>query len=1497
MTGHKLKDDVLLEFLLSLAAAGPLGFEGLVRNLLETWTGETFRLARSGSQHGKDAVSSDANANCIAAEMKKYDPSHPLSDADISSKLQQVAEALPELDIWILATTRELGEIEERNLRQRAETFGIEAIALDARVEGVGPLQAFCARFPDTVTAFCRDVTPFSEEALRARLKEISLHPGFQVQSSALSLRLQRATIGFDSTRKRASDWLSRKLQSTQESMATFFQDVGLRDEGRSTPLHREQISGQLQSWWNGGNHHEWRCALLGEEGVGKTWAAMAWLLKLSQQPNAPIIMPVTSGQMPHVTDLSEIVVRTLHKRFGRSELFWSRRIERWEPARLGFPPLLLFLDGLNESPKVQWRLLLEQTNSDYYRGKIALLATCRPVYWQKLYITLPCNTIQTEGYDDQELKRILSLAERHLQEVPQALRPLIRRPRYCELVLTHFEKMAEDPTIERLLYEDYRNRMEKKANYPISPDDFSQILTALAEQYREGVTHFRRHEISNLVAGASEVDSALQEIMDGGLFVESGTISPSLKVDRRRLIHGLGMLLADHLADAGEKTRSEHLESIGRWLEPGAEMDIKSPIVGAAIFFATINPSYPSHARQALLEYWLSRRNVADTEEDILTAYLPECPEDVLAVADSFWEERNMNEIAEERLTWSIIYRRDHPKVKPALIRAAIRWMSYVNIGGYPSREDIHGDARAKHIAAIEKKLGRKIQAGDSIDFGRWTFNVIDDDRKLFLSRLALKVICAGDRLTFLEALFCWAVSRSIMERFLEGEDVAWALRLTDEPLWETLRGDLEVMAKSDDDVLRKAANGLLWCLGTREAHEMKKRLLHGLYPKQEWEIEYEQDPCKSPFSIGREHYQECLSREDISMEQALWKLNTFLPDPDLAASPEFLNRLSEESRNLPLQTYNLHQMGNTIEDCNIDRFIDVAARFYPTLTGDIFRSIIQNLPSRDPEQQAWFLKLLPKICILLRKKELQILRKTLSAIRSAIAEGALKNDLKHSESAGTLALHYHMPPDRVVDDILDRHKDAIDVNMFDQCQQISPEAGQHLLNSLLSPPDTKYLQRLLRLLPLISSDLLTTDNENRLLELLSGKDVDMQCGALRYAYYSNNETLIEQVIHEKLSIPATASRTHAYEAAIIVAHGTTLPFETLLRRLSLYYTLRAIKKRGYVLEEIRLITNIIDAVICSVTLDFVPDTNMLIEQTAQKYKHELHSIRIEPDVMAAMYEADQNVVTNWAKIAIDDPTSYIHVFSGLLYSLCEVMLARDSDYGVKLWRRLKSARGSVIDASSVDWLAYMAFTALPQDAGRIACEELLLTANSDVELYLMVLAAQKYGQNSWILEKAELLLRSPHLWQRGKGLMLLALSDDCPKAFDEVIKTADVEDTWLEKPVLRMKYISDRNEWGKHWYRLFLTAEEEDDAFCAWHMFLKCIDSRSWNWMGVFEKEFSLPESKALKRIPFRAMNKSLVERAIGEKEKEYAELFFTIKIRSSKWEHISPYCMPLV
>src|SRR5687767_6209877 len=98
----------LIDILRKLAPAGPEGFEGLIAHLLETLTGTHFYLAKSGSQEGRDMSSRSLNANVVAVECKRYGQSTELDERELLGELVQATRAIPDLDLWVLVTSREL---------------------------------------------------------------------------------------------------------------------------------------------------------------------------------------------------------------------------------------------------------------------------------------------------------------------------------------------------------------------------------------------------------------------------------------------------------------------------------------------------------------------------------------------------------------------------------------------------------------------------------------------------------------------------------------------------------------------------------------------------------------------------------------------------------------------------------------------------------------------------------------------------------------------------------------------------------------------------------------------------------------------------------------------------------------------------------------------------------------------------------------------------------------------------------------------------------------------------------------------------------------------------------------------------------------------------------------------------------------------------------------------------------------------------------------------
>ncbi len=433
--------DPLLDFLRLLPATGPNGFEGLVRDLLERWTGLTFRLARSGSQFGKDGTSETQRQFSVSFETKRYEETTELNARELSGELLQAKTAFPDLDLWVLAATKEVGDLAE-DLRQSAEYLNIEILVVDSRADSVGPLQALCAEYPQVVIAFCRrDQKTNYENRITTRLNGIKAHPSYSNAVERLRNSFSSTVFGNASARQDSYVWLKNHVASSGEAYSAFSQDIGLLEIG-SRRIPRNTLNQSLDAWWDSWKSDTSICALVGEEGTGKTWALFSWLVEKFDDSHGPIVLPLTAAQLPTSADLIEIISTALYQRCRKTKDFWWKRIDSWlKLAKVEEPLFLLCFDGLNERPDFPWRSILAQASSDEMLGRIAIIMTSRLEIWQ-MRVSSGVNEkiVSTHGYDDKELGCVSgrpSDAGRDSRENPQQQKLCIRdnaeRSHVCE--------------------------------------------------------------------------------------------------------------------------------------------------------------------------------------------------------------------------------------------------------------------------------------------------------------------------------------------------------------------------------------------------------------------------------------------------------------------------------------------------------------------------------------------------------------------------------------------------------------------------------------------------------------------------------------------------------------------------------------------------------------------------------------------------------------------------------------------------------------------------------------------------------------------------------------------------------------------------------------------------------------------------------------------------------------------------------------------------------
>ncbi len=121
--------DDLRQLLLALPPSGRKGFEGLIATAAAALTGLNFRLAKSGSQFGRDATTAPSPF-AIAMEAKRY--SDALTLEKLAGKATIAAIDLAgDIDLWVVGATSEVGEGTVRKLQAVLERDGISLLVLD----------------------------------------------------------------------------------------------------------------------------------------------------------------------------------------------------------------------------------------------------------------------------------------------------------------------------------------------------------------------------------------------------------------------------------------------------------------------------------------------------------------------------------------------------------------------------------------------------------------------------------------------------------------------------------------------------------------------------------------------------------------------------------------------------------------------------------------------------------------------------------------------------------------------------------------------------------------------------------------------------------------------------------------------------------------------------------------------------------------------------------------------------------------------------------------------------------------------------------------------------------------------------------------------------------------------------------------------------------------------------------------------------------------------
>ncbi len=889
-------------------AAGATGFEGLVADALAGFTGYTFRLAKSGSQFGRDAATT-AGRFAIAMEAKRYTKSVPLQE--LVGKSTLAAFALAEgVCLWVLAATVEVGETTERQLEQILEEGGISLLTLDWTSAGLPPLAVLLAAVPERVEAFAKlHLDPSKHAALAAGLADIAGDPGFDASLAEIRGKLSPGLLGLDAFRKSNADWTDATLGSRRLAQRQFSQFlVPLEDRALTAdrPELRRSI-GEAVDRARADADGDMLVLVVGGEGSGKTWAVTNWWLSADPRPILLLSIGRIAEQLSPGIEPVEMIARLAAQQSGPRDATavarWRRRIERWSQGGRSRDGFVLVVDGLNETSGKAWASILRDLLPAVRDLGGVLVATCREQYWNRevgdrlpRYVTTV--RVQVTDYDDAEFADVLRRNGVDPDELGPRLDAFMRNPRICALALTILPRLTgvQDLSIERLLMEFWRHRLEERDDMIAHNEtDFRDLLVRHAREYREreGVD-FNRDEWRSRSGAATRDDGRdirndLTEIEEGRFFDGA---SNTYRFRPESLRFALGLLIADELRErvgAGEDLD----QALAPIVDPIRGFDAAAEILAAAVAVAVIDADYPDEGISALVTAWIALQNHVEDAFDDLMPHIAARPGPFLDA----YESRDTNRDDGRFLRFILQAADDRETVQRALDQRVFRWL-----GSWTRAlpESAAGPELERRQAERNQQIDGRIASMTAEEQAWFAANCPELARPTGLATAATLHLATRARTPFAPGLVAFAFAYKVAGSFDSPYDeLAWVLRLNRIDPAEfavAVREGVARFATGESSTLaRQAAAFALRLMGTEEDEDTAE----ALQPRQPASVFGASSPDPlDPATERPEGVEQAAARISAMDPAMIWNhMSTTAEDHDLERTLETLVRFEFDS------------------------------------------------------------------------------------------------------------------------------------------------------------------------------------------------------------------------------------------------------------------------------------------------------------------------------------------------------------------------------------------------------------------------------------------------------------------------------------------------------------------------------------------------------------------------------------------------------------------------
>lgn len=672
--------------LLALNPSGPEGFEGLLGIVLGELTGQSFRLAKSGTQRGRDGDSAfDGGATYF--EGKRY--KEGLQKNDVSAKLFDVAnDDTGQVDLWILGATCEVASQTVEDARTFAADHGFGICVLDWLNNDLGPLLiAVVAAASKSKGLITSALNGKPEEVLVApaldAIDYFERHVDFPRRLGVLKKSLTD-DVGLGHAKTLSEEWLNRIFSSKARARAEFGQPLSPLDPSGPMVLDRpERVS--LTKAFSAAPQNQ-IFAILGEEGVGKTWLAVqGWTQSFPK--SLFVLCPAEDLTVDEIDDFDSFLIRRLIRQTGgidtpRAMNRWVRRFHGW---RANLPAqsvrLTLVVDGLNQSLKSNWGRWIGRAAQHLHDLGGCLVVTTRTQHWAHLKNTLPCETktISLTEWTIENVKEILESRDIDFANVRPEVLESVRNPRLLgiaiDLIQAKAIELLDELSVGRLLFEHMR-RMQQLGVAPLPAQAFADLLKGLAATILDRAKAF---ETDDLRLFNAVQESQLQAVASCQFFSSVKGSSSHYEIKP----NGLNLALALHLVGQLERevrNGRDPRDKLATILEPISALDETARVILLATQIACLDEETSPQIQSALIENLVRLQNLPNSQVEAFSVLAKSAPVAFLQAAENLHlsdEQNNIN----DWLLHTLLSRREQPTVWQEVLRSTKRWLSFYSL------------------------------------------------------------------------------------------------------------------------------------------------------------------------------------------------------------------------------------------------------------------------------------------------------------------------------------------------------------------------------------------------------------------------------------------------------------------------------------------------------------------------------------------------------------------------------------------------------------------------------------------------------------------------------------------------------------------------------------------------------------------------------------------------------------------------------------------------